>query len=156
GIDLVEEVGPIHFLDQDTVGAADGRTWQADKFIIAVGGHGRILPIPGAELALKYSDIWSITQLPQSVAIVGGSETGCLLAPILEDFGCQVYLLELAPRLIPQEDEDISIALAEAFSKQRMTVITGAQTESLEKLDGSIKLHYRRQDQLDSLDARAV
>ncbi|HXX79204.1 MAG TPA: NAD(P)/FAD-dependent oxidoreductase [Ktedonobacteraceae bacterium] len=156
GIDLVEEVGPVHFLDQHTVGAANGRTWQADKVIIAVGGHGRILPIPGSELALTYNDIWSLTQLPTSVAIVGGAATGCQLASILEDFGCQVYLLELAPRLIPREDEEISFALADAFNKQHMTVITGAQTERLEKLDGGIKLHYRRQEQLDSLDVGAV
>jgi len=63
GIELVEGVGPAHFLDQHTVGIADGRTWEADTFVIAVGGHGRILPVPGAELALTYSDIWSLTAL---------------------------------------------------------------------------------------------
>src|SRR5215831_10875033 len=156
GIELMEDIGPVHFLDQHTVGVADGRTWRGDKFIIAVGGHGRILPIPGAELALTYSDIWSLTQLPTSIAIVGGAATGCQLASILEDFGCKVYLLELAPRLIPQEDVDISVALADAFSKQDMTVITGAQTERLEKTDGGIRLHYRRQEQLNSFDVGAV
>ncbi len=156
GIELIEGVGPARFLDQCTVSVADGRTWQADKFIIAVGGHGRILPLPGAELALTYSDIWSITQLPTSVAIVGGAATGCQLASILEDFGCQIYLLELAPRLIPQEDEDISLALADAFGKQYMTVITGAQTERLEKNGGGIRLHYRKQGHPDSLNVSAV
>src|SRR5437763_1486055 len=124
GIELIEGVGPARFLDQQTVGEASGRTWQADKIIIAVGGRGRKLPIPGAELALTYSDIWSLQQLPASVAVVGGAATGCQLASILEDFGCQVYLLELAPRLLPQEDEDIAVTLADAFQKQHMTVIT--------------------------------
>ena len=156
GVELIEGVGPAHFLDQHTVQVADGRTWQADKIIIAVGGHGRILPIPGAELALTYSDIWSLTQLPASVAVVGGAATGCQLASILEDFGCQVYLLELAPRLIPQEDEDIALALAEAFSKQRMMVITGAGTERLEKTDSGIQLHYRKQERPASLTVGAV
>ena len=156
GVELIEGVGPAHFLDQHRVQVAGGRTWQADKIIIAVGGHGRILPIPGAELALTYSDIWSLTQLPASVAVVGGAATGCQLASILEDFGCQVYLLELAPRLIPQEDEDIALALAEAFSKQRMTVITGAQTERLEKTDGGIRVHYLVQERSDSLTVGAV
>ena len=156
GIELIEGVGPARFLDQHTVGVADGRTWQADTFVIAVGGHGRILPIPGAELALTYSDIWSLTALPSSVAVVGGAATGCQLASILEDFGCQVYLLELAPRLIPQEDEDISLALAEAFGKQHMTVITGAQTERLEKSDGGIRLHYLKEGHLENLDVGAV
>ncbi|HWZ20804.1 MAG TPA: NAD(P)/FAD-dependent oxidoreductase [Ktedonobacteraceae bacterium] len=156
GIELIEGVGPARFLDQHTVGVADGRTWQADKFVIAVGGHGRILPIPGAELALTYSDIWSLAALPTSVAIVGGAATGCQLASILEDFGCQIYLLELAPRLIPQEDEEISLALAEAFSKQHITVMTGAGTERLEKVDGGIQLHYRQQSHLANLTVDAV
>ena len=156
GVELIEGVGPAHFLDQHTVVVADGRSWQADKIIIAAGGHGRMLPIPGAELALTYSDIWTLKQLPASVAIVGGAATGCQLASILEDFGCQVYLLEFAPRLIPREDEDISVALADAFGKQRMTVITGAGTERLEKNGGGIRLHYRQQERSDSLTVDAV
>lgn len=156
GIELSEGVGPARFLDEHTVGEASGRTWRADKIIIAVGGHGRVLPLPGAELGLTYSDIWTLEQLPASVAVVGGAATGCQLASILEDFGCQVYLLEFAPRLIPREDEDIAVALADAFGKQRMTVITGAGTERLEKVDGGIRLHYRAQERLASLTVDAV
>src|SRR2546430_1699821 len=44
GIELIEGVGPARFLDQQTVGEASGRTWQAAKIIIAVGGRGRKLP----------------------------------------------------------------------------------------------------------------
>ncbi len=156
GVELIEGVGPARFLDQHTVGIASGQTWQADAFIIAVGGQGRLLPIPGAELGLTYSDIWTLQQLPASVAVVGGAATGCQLASILEDFGCQVFLLELAPRIIPQEDEDIAVALADAFDRQHMTVITGAQTERLEKTSGGIQLHYRQQERLASLTVGAV
>jgi pyruvate/2-oxoglutarate dehydrogenase complex dihydrolipoamide dehydrogenase (E3) component len=156
GVELIEGVGPAQFLDQHTVGVADGRTWQADKIIIAVGGHGRVLPVPGAELGLTYSDIWTLKQLPATVAVVGGAATGCQLASILEDFGCQVYLLELAPRLIPQEDEDIAVALAAAFQQQCTTVITGAETERLEKTPGGIQLHYRKQERPASLTVDAV
>jgi pyruvate/2-oxoglutarate dehydrogenase complex dihydrolipoamide dehydrogenase (E3) component len=156
GIELIEGVGPARFLNQHTVGVADGRTWQADKIIIAAGGRGRRLSVPGAELALTYSDIWSLKQLPATVAVVGGAATGCQLASILEDFGCQVYLLELAPRLISQEDEDIAVALADAFQKQGITIITGAGTERLEKTDGGIRLHYREQERSASLAVDAV
>jgi len=156
GIELIEGAGPARFLDQHTVGVADGRTWQANKIIIAVGGHGQVLPIPGAELGLTYNDIWTLKQLPASVAVVGGAATGCQLASILEDFGCQVYLLEYTPRLIPREDEDISVALADAFQKQRMTVITGAGSERLEKVDGGIRLHYRKQERSGSMTVDAV
>ena len=156
GVELIEGVGPARFLDEYTVGEASGRTWQAEAIIIAVGGQGRILPIPGAELALTYSDIWTLQQLPASVAVVGGAATGCQLASILEDFGCQVSLLEFAPRLIPQEDEEIALALASDFQRQGMTVITGAATERLEKTAEGIQLHYRQQERPASLTVGAV
>jgi pyruvate/2-oxoglutarate dehydrogenase complex dihydrolipoamide dehydrogenase (E3) component len=156
GVELIEGVGPARFLNQHTVGVADGRRWQAEYIIIAAGGQGRKLPVPGAELALTYSDIWSLKRLPATVAVVGGAATGCQLASILEDFGCQVSLLELAPRLISQEDEDIAAALAAAFQKQGITVITSAGTERLEKIDGGIRLHYRTQERPASLTVDAV
>ncbi|HEV2661584.1 MAG TPA: NAD(P)/FAD-dependent oxidoreductase [Ktedonobacteraceae bacterium] len=156
GVELIEGAGPARFLDAHTLGVADGRTWQADAIIIAVGGHGRVLPVPGAELGLTYSDIWTLEQLPTRIAVVGGAATGCQLASILKDFGCQVSLLELAPRLIPQEDEEIALALAEAFGKQGITVITDAGTERLEKNADGIQLHYRRQERSASLTVDAV
>lgn len=156
GIELVEGVGPARFLDQHTVKVADGRTWQGDKIIIAVGGRGHLLPIPGAELALTYSDIWALGELPASVAVVGGAATGCQLASILEDFGCEVYMLERGPRLISREDEDIGVALTAAFQKQRMTVITNAETERLERADRGVRLHYREQGRPASLTVGAV
>src|SRR2546423_11909947 len=133
GIELIEGVGPARFLDQQTVGEASGRTWQADKIIIAVGGRGRKLPIPGAELALTYSDIWSLQQLPASVAVVGGAATGCQLGSILEDFGGQGHLLGLPPRLLPHDDEDIAGPLADPFRRQPSTAMTGPGPSRVEK-----------------------
>src|SRR5207248_1660245 len=62
----------------------------------------------------------------------------------------------LAPQLIPQEDQDIAMALANAFQKQGMTVITDARTERLEKIDGNIRLHYRKQESPANLTVDAV
>jgi pyruvate/2-oxoglutarate dehydrogenase complex dihydrolipoamide dehydrogenase (E3) component len=156
GIELIEGAGPARFLDQHTVGVDDGRTWQADKIIIAAGGRGRRLSVPGAELALTYTDIWTLKQLPSNVAVIGGAATGCQLASILEDFGCNVSLLELAQRLVPQEDEDISLALAHEFQERGIVVITGAGTERLEKLGSKIQLQYRKQEHPETLTVDAV
>ena len=46
GVELIEGVGPAHFLDQHAMQVADGRTWQADKIIIAVGGMGAFCQYP--------------------------------------------------------------------------------------------------------------
>ena len=78
------------------------------------------------------------------------------MASILEDFGSKVTLLEFAGRIIPQEDEMISIALADAFRKRGMRVITGAQSERLEKVSEGIEVNYRAGEKSDSLTADAV
>ena len=116
GIELVEDVGPAHFVDPHNVVVEDGRKWQADRIIIAVGGHPGRLSVPGAELGLTYTDIRGLTALPGRVAVIGGADTGCQLASIMADFGCQTVLLEFGPRLIPRADQDISSGLGVAFT----------------------------------------
>ena len=144
GIELVEGAGPARFVDPNTVAVDDGRSWQADRIIIAVGGHPGRLPIPGAELALTYTDVRALTGLPGRVAVIGGADTGCQLASILADFGCQVLLLEYGPRLIPRADQDIAAELGAAFTRRGIEVVTGAGAERLAQVDDGVEVHYRQ------------
>lgn len=105
GIELAEGLGPVGFAGPHTVAAGDGRTWSADRIILAVGGHAGRLPIPGADLALTYEDIPSLTSLPDRVAVVGGADTGCQIASILDDLGVAVSLFEAGPALVPAADQ---------------------------------------------------
>lgn len=104
GIDLIEDLGPAGFTGPHTVAARDGRTWSADRIILAVGGQAGRLPIPGADLALTYEDIPSLTALPAQAAVVGGADTGCQIASILDDLGVNVSLFEAGPALVPAAD----------------------------------------------------
>jgi pyruvate/2-oxoglutarate dehydrogenase complex dihydrolipoamide dehydrogenase (E3) component len=152
GVDLVDGAGPAHFVDPHTVATGDGRTWQADRIIIAVGGHPGRLPIPGAELGLTYTDIRGLSALPGRVAVIGGADTGCQLASILADLGCQTLLLEYSPRLNPRADQDISSALGAAFTRRGIDVATGASVERLVRVDDGIEVHYQH----DSKPTRSV
>jgi dihydrolipoamide dehydrogenase len=131
GIELVEDAGLARFLDPHTAGLSDGRRWSADRIVIAVGGHPGRLSIPGAELALTYTDIRTLAALPKRVAIIGGADTGCQLGSILADFGCEVLLIENAPRLNPRADVDISDGLAAAFVRRGIEVSTDADVQRL-------------------------
>jgi pyruvate/2-oxoglutarate dehydrogenase complex dihydrolipoamide dehydrogenase (E3) component len=144
GIELVEGTGPARFVDPNTVAVDDGRSWQADRIIIAVGGHPGRLPIAGAELALTYTDLHTLAALPGRAAVIGGADTGCQLASILADFGCQTLLLEYAPRLIPRADQDLSAALGAAFDRRGMEVVTGASAERLVRVEGGVEIHYQQ------------
>ena len=121
GIDLIENTGPAAFADPHTVRVGDGRTFRGDAIVIAVGGHAARPPIPGAEHGLTYEDIRTVTELPRSVVIIGGADTGCQLASILADFGSAVTLIEAGERLLPRADSDISTGLTDAFRQRGIT-----------------------------------
>jgi pyruvate/2-oxoglutarate dehydrogenase complex dihydrolipoamide dehydrogenase (E3) component len=143
GIDLIEDLGPVCFAGPHRMAADDGRSWSADRVILAVGGHAARLPIPGAELALTYEDIPSLTSLPGRVAVVGGADTGCQIASIFEDFGAAVTVFEAGPVLVPAADLSVSAELTRAFTAQGMTVATGTLVEALGREDNAVSIQYR-------------
>ena len=133
-VEVFTEVGEARFVDPHTLETADGNRLQAEKFILCVGGHAQRLPFPGAEYALTHSDVWSLKTLPRSVAIIGAAATGCQLASIFADFGSEVWLLELAPRILPGEDAHVSQAMEAAFVRKGIHVVTGfTGVERIEK-----------------------
>ncbi len=143
GIDLVEDLGPVGFADPHTLAAEGGRTWSADRVILAVGGHAARLPIPGPDLALTYEDIPSLASFPRRVAGVGGADTGCQIASIFEDLGSTVSLFEAGPVLVPAADARVSAELRRAFRAQDMNVCTDTLVEALSADGGAIRVDYR-------------
>ncbi len=156
GIDLVEEAGDARFLDANTVAARDGRRWSADRVIITVGGRAGRLPIPGAELALTYEDVRSLTDLPARVCVIGAADTGCQLASILADFGCRVSLIDYAPRIVPTADRDVSAALEHAFRERGIRVVTGARVERLDPLQPGVRVVYGTGSETETVDVDAA
>ena len=156
GIELVEGAGAAVFQDLHTVRVTDGRTFSGDAIIIAVGGHAGRLPIPGAELGKTYSDIRGLTEIPGSAAIVGGADTGVQIASILADFGSAVTIFEFGPRLVSRADQDISAALAEAFTQRGIGVRVGTGVERLERTAAGVTAHYRSGEQQSQLPVDAV
>ena len=158
GIEVIDEVEPAHFINNKTVEIGDGRQFSADQIIVTVGGKPRKLDIPGNELALSFHDLWSMTELPERVTVVGGSATGCQLASILTDFGAKVDIIEFADRLSPPSDADISRKLEQAFKSRGMNVLTSTGCQSIAKENGQLKVTYKHNDndQEDSLITDAV
>jgi pyruvate/2-oxoglutarate dehydrogenase complex dihydrolipoamide dehydrogenase (E3) component len=156
GIELIDGAGPGTFIDAHTAALADGREFGADAVVIAVGGHPARLPIPGADLALTYEDVRDLEALPASVAVVGGADTGCQLASILADFGVAVTLLEASPTLVPNADQEVSAALADAFRSRSIGVLTSTLVERLERTATGIAAYHRSGAEHDCLNVDAV
>jgi len=143
GIDLIEHLGPLRFTDAHTLRTGDGRSWRADRILVAVGGHAAPLPVSGGHLALGYDDLRSMKELPSEVMVVGGADTGCQIASIFEDFGASVRILEFAPTLLGAAEPVVSAALRAAFEAQGMHISTGTRVTELEA-DGDRQLHRPR------------
>lgn len=141
---LYANAGAATFADEHQIVLGDGTRVEGKQFIICAGGRARRLDFPGSELAKTHSDVWHMTELPRRVTIIGASATGCQLASIFSAFGSAVTLLELAPRVIPGEDETISRAVAAAFERRGFAVITGmGSVNKLEQHENGQVLFYK-------------
>ncbi|HMQ32012.1 MAG TPA: NAD(P)/FAD-dependent oxidoreductase, partial [Chloroflexaceae bacterium] len=145
GVEALVGVGPARLLDEHTVQAGDAGTLRADRIILCVGGHARRLPIPGAEHAFTHSDVWGLRELPASVAVIGAAATGCQLASVFSAFGAEVTLLDVAPRILAGEDEDVSREVARCFAAHGIEVVTGVEgVGEIRRREGGLRLVYER------------
>jgi pyruvate/2-oxoglutarate dehydrogenase complex dihydrolipoamide dehydrogenase (E3) component len=124
GVELILE-GRARFVDANTLALDSGRRITAHSVIIAVGGHSRRLPIPGAELAIVPEHLLDLPSLPRRVAIIGAGNTGAQLVTVFSSFGSEVTLLDVAPRILAPSDSDVSAAVSTAFTEQGVAVHTG-------------------------------
>jgi dihydrolipoamide dehydrogenase len=166
GVKVLAEVGEARFVDAHTLTlAGSGATLRGDMFILCVGGHARRLNFPGSEFALTHSDVWTLRTLPRSVAIVGAAATGCQLASIFAAFGAQTHLLDLAPRILPAEDGDVSAEIANGFRERGIGIVTDiGGVHQIEKLGAGLRpelhpefrLHYRSGADILTLEVESV
>ncbi|PJJ71817.1 glutathione reductase (NADPH) [Diaminobutyricimonas aerilata] len=147
GVHLVQE-GRARFVDDSTLELDSGRRVTAGSILVCVGGHSRRLPVPGNELALLPEDVLNLPDLPGRVAVIGAGNTGAQLVTVLNAFGSEVTLLEVAPRILMASDASISDAVSAAFTARGVRVQAGIETVSgLERTDdGSIRLAWRADD----------
>ncbi|GIG27631.1 dihydrolipoyl dehydrogenase family protein [Cellulomonas marina] len=128
------------------VTAADGTTSEvrAERVVLCVGGHSRVLPVPGAELATLPEHVLDLPELPRRVGIIGAGNTGAQLVTIFNAFGSEVTLVEVAPRILAQTDADVSAHVTRAFREQGVRVEAGVETvTALERTDDGIRLRWR-------------
>jgi pyruvate/2-oxoglutarate dehydrogenase complex dihydrolipoamide dehydrogenase (E3) component len=157
GAQVFAEAGDARFRDAHTIETAHGPTLAGAWVLLCAGGRARRLPIPGAELAITHSDVWRLPRQPRSIAIVGAAATGCQLATIFAAFGTRVTLLEVAPRILAAEDEDVARAMHDALERRGVTVDAGiGGLERVERAGDGLRAYYKRGDEAGVAEAEAV
>jgi len=131
--------GHARFQSSNTLMVND-EVLQADKIYINVGGRASIPDMPGIHDVpfLTNSSIMAIDFLPEHFIIVGGSYVGLEFAQIYRRFGSEVTIVEMGPRLIGREDEDVSQAVREILEAEGIHIRLNAKCVSLAKRDGGV------------------
>jgi dihydrolipoyl dehydrogenase len=136
-------VGRIAGPNEVEVEGADGKKTYGSKFIIiATGSVPRDIPIAPAdgERILNSDHVLELQQVPASLAVLGAGAVGTEFASIYASFGTKVTLIEMLPRCLPIEDEEVSAELQRALRKRGLEVMTGTTLKSAERTENGVKL----------------
>ncbi|HUY81810.1 MAG TPA: dihydrolipoyl dehydrogenase [Acidobacteriaceae bacterium] len=135
----------IHSVEVDNNGKKD--TIKAKNLVIATGSTARMLPgIQAGGNVLTNIEILSIDAIPKSLIVVGSGAVGVEFASIFRSFGSEITVLEYLPRVVPNEDEDVSRELARSFKKRGIDVHTGAKVEKVETTKSGVKVTFTASD----------
>ena len=123
-------------------GDKGAQTVEAKNIILATGSEARMLPglQPDPNLILTNIEILEMAAIPKTVGIIGAGAVGVEFASIFNRFGSKVTILEMLPRLVPVEDEEISKELEKHFKKTGIRIETGAKAENIRKNGNSVSL----------------
>lgn len=140
GIDVF--LGEAGFAGPDTITVA-GQTLRFKKAVIATGTRPVEPPIDGLQEAgfLTNETIFSLTELPTRLTVVGGGPIGCELAQAFRRFGSKVTLIHSRGQLLPKDDAEAGKLLAEVFEREGIELILNARAKKLECLDGEKVIH---------------
>ncbi|MDP6572625.1 MAG: dihydrolipoyl dehydrogenase [Rhodospirillales bacterium] len=110
-------------------------TLEAKHIILATGARARALPglEPDGKQVWTYKEAMVPDAMPKSLLVVGSGAIGIEFASFFQTLGSQVTVVEVLPRVLPVEDEEISDLARKAFEKQGMTILTSATVKALKK-----------------------
>lgn len=152
-------MGEAKLIARDTIAVTDqeGKTSQLkSKHIVIATGASAMLP-PGWQVdgkrILTYLEAILQERLPQSAVIIGAGAIGVEFATIWRSYGVEITIVEMLPRLVPLEDEEISSELAKAFSKQGIKVLTGHRVEALEAHENGVRVKVTSEEGEKNLQA---
>jgi pyruvate/2-oxoglutarate dehydrogenase complex dihydrolipoamide dehydrogenase (E3) component/uncharacterized membrane protein YdjX (TVP38/TMEM64 family) len=123
----VECVGGAARITSPWTVEVDGRRIATRAIVVATGARPFVPPIPGLREAgyLTSDTVWELTALPRRLVVLGGGPIGCELAQCFARFGAEVTIVEMLPRLLPREDEEIAALVEERFRREDIQLLTG-------------------------------
>lgn len=137
GVDVF--LGEGRFVAEDAV-EVDGRRLRFHRAVIATGARAAIPPIEGLDgvACLTNETVFSLTERPEHLAVIGGGPIGCELAQAFVRFGARVTVVESGPRILSHDDADAAEVVAAALRRAGVEILTDARVDSVHE-DGAGK-----------------
>ena len=140
-----------------TVTDKDGKVEElnAKNIIIATGAFSATIPgvtVDGQKI-VSYQEAILQEKRPESVVIIGAGAIGMEFATVWSGYGSQVTIVEMLPRVLPLEDEEVSNELAKAFKKRGIQILTGHKVQSVQATDNGVKVVVSVDGQETTLEA---
>ncbi len=131
GVDVF--LGDAQFTGRDTA-AVNGKTLRFSRAVIATGARPAAPPIPGlAETGyLTNETVFSLTELPRRLAVIGAGPIGCEMAQAFRRLGAEVWLLEAQDQILTREDRDAAEILQRAFVREGIHLVLGCTILTVE------------------------
>jgi pyruvate/2-oxoglutarate dehydrogenase complex dihydrolipoamide dehydrogenase (E3) component len=131
GVDVF--IGEARFVSPTAI-EVGGQRLEFDRAVIATGGRAAELPIPGLKEVGCHTNetIFTITELPRRLAVIGGGPIGCELAQAFRRFGSAVTLLNDVEHILPREDRDAAELVNRQLVAEGMTIINKAKITRVE------------------------
>ncbi len=152
-------MGTARLTAKDTVSVIgkDGQTSQhtGKNIIIATGASAAV---PGAwkidgEKVVTYLEAILQEKQPKSVIVIGSGAIGVEFSTVWNSYGVDVTIVEMLPRLVPLEDEEISAELAKAFKRRGIKALTGNKVEAVETTPSGVKVTVSSEGKTEALEA---
>ncbi|MCH7553602.1 MAG: dihydrolipoyl dehydrogenase [Chloroflexi bacterium] len=140
-IDLITGTGRLS--GPNRVAVEPGEEVTAKSIVISTGARPKEIPLfeVDGKTILTSKEALALREPPKSIAIVGGGAIGVEFAYFYRAYGTEVTIIEMLPHLVPTEDEEVSIQLERSLSGQGITIKAGFTVESVERVNGHVKLN---------------
>ncbi|MCZ6677609.1 MAG: mercuric reductase [Candidatus Poribacteria bacterium] len=146
GVDVF--MGEAHFSGRDTVEVA-GKTLRFKKAVVATGTHAVHPPIEGLAEAgfLTNETVFSLTQRPRRLAVIGGGPIGCELAQAFQRLGCEVVLFHRHRHVLNREDSDAAEILQQTFIREGIQMVLESDLKQVMPTDKGKQIQFASKGQ---------
>ena len=140
GVEVI--FGDGKFIDQKTF-EVNGRQLKARNFVISTGSRPAIPPIEGIQEIgyITNEQVFSLTELPSSLVVIGAGPIGCELGQALARLGGEVTIISSRNQILPKEDEEAALVVEKQLESEGIKIIKSARAEKVELVDGKKQVY---------------